>query len=230
MKKIFLYFIFIFFCLITLTACSSNNNQNIEVEKGLSEIIFLENQIITTYKKYLFDEYVLKDGNVDWDGINEDFDVALNSIDVILIDFASIQVPSKNIVELENNFNDMESFIGAQDLNGFIQKICDSYYLVSNSILDNISEDEEIKLEKKAKSNLLYIGYYLKNSNRDECLKNIENFQENYSRLSTNKKYVENSSYKINKIFINIQDLKSEVDVGDFEKANKTLTKIFEIF
>ena len=228
MRKV-LYCILIIISLIALTACK-DNSQSLEKEKGLSEIMFLENQTITIYKKYLLDEYAFKDGNIDWDAVSEDFNVALNSIDVILIDFASIQIPSKDIVELENNFSDMEGFIKAKDLNGFIQKICNSYQLVSDSILDNISEDEEFKLEKKAKNNLLYIGYYLKNNNKDECLNYLTKFEDSYSDLSTNKEYIENSSYKINKISISIQDLKSEIETENFEKAKDNLVKVFDFF
>lgn len=228
MKKI-LCFIFIIFCLVGLTGCSKNE-QNLENDKTLSEVMYLENGYITIYKKYLKNEYYLDDGSIDWTSINEDFSILSNSVDVILIDFSSAQVKSKDIVQLETNFNDMGTFIDAKDLNGFIHKVCESYNLISYSILDNISEDEEFKLEKKAKSDLLYIGYFLKDNNKDESLNHFANFQDDYSNLSTNKEYIENNSYKINKIFINIQELKSEIDESNFEKAIKTLTEIFEFF
>ena len=222
--------IFLIICsLFSLSGCDKENN-NIEVEKGLSEVRFLENQCITIFNKYLSNEYLLEDNKIDWNLINEDFNVVRNSIDVILIDLASIQVPSKNIVDLENSINELDSISQSQDIDKFIRKICDTYNLVSYSILDNISNDEEIKLEKKAKSDLLYIGYYLMQKNKEFSMSNLDMFQDNYSKLSSNKNYIENNSYKINKVLIYIKNLRSEINGEDYEKSKQSLIKILEFF
>ena len=148
----------------------------------------------------------------------------------ILIDLASIQVPSKNIVDLENSINELDSISQSQDIDKFIRKVCDTYNLVSYSILDNISNDEEIKLEKKSKSDLLYIGYYLMQKNKEFSMSNLDMFQDNYSKLSSNKNYIENNSYKINKVLIYIKNLRSEINGEDYEKSKQSLIKILEFF
>lgn len=228
MRK-FLTIVLIICSLFSLTGCDKDNN-NIEVEKGLSEVRFLENQCITIFNKYLSNDYILEDNNIDWNLINEDFNVVRNSIDVILIDLASIQVPSKNIVDLENSINELDSISQSQDIDKFIRKVCDTYNLVSYSILDNISNDEEIKLEKKSKSDLLYIGYYLMQKNKEFSMSNLDMFQDNYSKLSSNKNYIENNSYKINKVLIYIKNLRSEINGEDYEKSKQSLIKILEFF
>ena len=228
MRK-FLTIVLIICSLFSLTGCDKDNN-NIEVEKGLSEVRFLENQCITIFNKYLSNDYILEDNNIDWNLINEDFNVVRNSIDVILIDLASIQVPSKNIVDLENSINELDSISQSQDIDKFIRKVCDTYNLVSYSILDNISNDEEIKLEKKSKSDLLYIGYYLMQKNKEFSMSNLDMFQDNYSKLSSNKNYIENNSYKINKVLIYINNLREEINGEDYEKSKQSLIKILEFF
>ena len=215
--------------LFFLTGCS-NNSQNLENEKTLSEAIFLENGLITIYKKYFQDDYKLENGDVNWTTISEDFNLIKNSIDVILIDFSSIQIPSKYILQLENNFNDIENFINAKDLNNFAQKICENYNLISYSILDNISENKEFKLEKKSKSDLVYIGLFINNNNKEKSIEYIKKFQDNYSNLSTSREYIENNSYKINKIYIETQNLSSKIEKEDFENAKENLLKILEFF
>ena len=111
-----------------------------------------------------------------------------------------------------------------------MRKVCDTYSLVSNSILSNISEDEITKLEKSAKSNLLYIGYNIKIANKDEALKNIAEFENNVSKLNSNKEYVENNSYKINRIFIDIQKLKLILQEDNFEIGDKVILDILSLF
>ena len=77
MRK-FLTIVLIICSLFSLTGCDKDNN-NIEVEKGLSEVRFLENQCITIFNKYLSNDYILEDNNIDWNLINEDFNVVRNS-------------------------------------------------------------------------------------------------------------------------------------------------------
>ena len=230
MKTRILYVIFIMCVALWALSGCSDKGENLEEEKGLSEIRFIENQCITIFNKYFSNEYISENGDIDWNLINEDFDVARNSIDIILIDFAGIQIPSKSIVELENCFNDVEEFLSNQDINRFIKRICDIYNLVSYSILNNMSESEEIKLEKKAKSDLLYVGYYIMTENKEFALSNLDVFQDNFTKLSSTRNYVENNSYKINKVFINIQNLETEINDENFERSIESLSKILEIF
>lgn len=228
MKKFFCI-VLIICTLFALSGCGKDG-ENIDVEKGLSEVRFLENQCITIFNKYLSNEYLLEDNNIDWNSINEDFGIIRNSIDVVLIDLASIQVPSKNIVELENSINELDTIAQSQDMDKFMRKVCDIYNLVSYSILDNISNDEEIKLEKKSKSDLLYVGYYLMQKNKEFSMSNLDMFQDNYSKLSSNKSYIENNSYKINKVLIYTKNLRSKINSDDYEKSKQALTKILEFF
>ncbi len=230
MKTRILYIIFIMCVALWALSGCSDKGENLEEEKGLSEIRFIENQCITIFNKYFSNEYISENGDIDWNLINEDFDVARNSIDIILIDFAGIQIPSKSIVELENCFNDVEEFLSNQDINRFVKRICDIYNLVSYSILNNMSESEEIKLEKKAKSDLLYVGYYIMTENKEFALSNLDVFQDNFTKLSSTRNYVENNSYKINKVFINIQNLETEINDENFERSIESLSKILEIF
>ena len=230
-KNKFCLFVLFLAGLFILSGCNNeNSDENIKSEKGLSEIRYLENQCINIFNKYISDEYVLEDGRIDWDLINNEFEVVRNSIDVILIDFASIQVSSKSIVELEDYFRDLDGFIQNKDIDGFMKKICDSYVLVSNSILNNLSNDEQIILEKRLKGNLLYIGYYLMNGNKNEAINNLNEFQQNYSRLSSENEYIENNSYKINRIYMNIQKLDKELKSDNFEESKKILVEILDFF
>ena len=91
--------------MILLSGCDLKNTENLELRKGLSEVSFLENQYISIFNKYISDEYIDDNSQIDWQLIEEDYSVVDNSLNVILMDFAGLNIPSKDIVELENNFN-----------------------------------------------------------------------------------------------------------------------------
>ena len=151
MKKRNFYIIIVaLFSIIILSGCK-NSKENIEFEKSLSEISFLENQCITIFNKVVAEEYI-KDNQVDWNLLKEDYVVLYNSIDVIMIDLASIQIPSQSIVEFENRFSDLNVCVENQDLNMFALKICDTYNFITNSISSSIYKNEALKQEKRAKA------------------------------------------------------------------------------
>lgn len=227
-RKIFL-FLMIIICCIVLTACE-NKNENIEAEKVFSEVEFLQNQCINIVLKYISNDYQKADNQFDFEKLKEDYFILESSIDVVIIDFASIQIPSSNIVELNNNFNDLNICIQNEDTEKFVEKICDIYSVLSNSILDNISKDEVFKQEKKAKSYLVYTGFYLTNSNKEKALENLGQYQNSFAIFNKNHEYIENNSYKINKVFVDIQKLRAQIESENFNGARQTFQTFIEIF
>ena len=94
---------------LCLSGCSEST-ENLEAEKGLSEIRFLENQCSIILEKSMADAYFIEGNEVQWDLLKEDYHMLKNATDVILIDMANLQVPSKSIVALENHLNDLDCF------------------------------------------------------------------------------------------------------------------------
>ena len=228
-KRKFCIFILMLVVMLFLTGCKENNKENLNLEKALSEIRFIENQSITIFNKYLNGEYHSTDGS-DWNLLKEDSVMLNSSIDVIIMDLASVSIPSKDIVELESHFRNLDIQMQDENIDKYMKEICDIYYFVSTTILDNISQDKIIKQEKKCKAYSLYIGYYVITLQKENALSIVNTFQEDYSKLSISQEYLDNNSYKVNKIFINIQKLKSLIEDGNVEKIKVVLNEIFNLF
>ncbi|MBR1540589.1 MAG: hypothetical protein IJ629_05465 [Clostridia bacterium] len=226
-KRKFCLFILILLMILGLTGCQSKN-ENIEMEKGLSEVRFLENRWVSILGKYISGEYETKNGNLDWELIREDYVILNQSVEVILIDFASLQIPSKTIAQLEKNFNDLNIFLQNNDIESFMKLVCDNYDLVANSILNDLSIDKTLKQEKILKSKMLYIGYYIAVSDKEEALYYLNDFEENYISLSKNKNYIDSNSYKINRILVEVQKLKYWLEKDDFENGKEEFFHILQ--
>ena len=175
-------------------------------------------------------DYVFENDQIEWSMLKEDYAILKNSIDVILIDMASLQVQSKYIVELENKFIDLDNCVQSKELNPFIQTICEIYDLLANTILDSVSNEEWLKQEKICKSDLLYIGYNIMTFRTDDVNKDLNTFQENFADLSKNKEYLENNAYKVNRVFMDIQELKAFIETENFESAKENLKELLEYF
>ena len=218
-------FIFSLLLLLLLTGCQKSNEE-LKNEKVLSEVRYIENQSITIFCKYLSNEYINDDLTINWDLVNEEFISLKNSSNVILIDFASLNLKSKDIVELENIFLNMEEFEKKKDEKNFFKSICDCYSFVSNNILNNISNNEMLKLEKKVKSDLMYIGYYLSINDINEVNTMVDNYQNDYSNLIKNIDYIENNSYSVNKKFIQMQRIKTKINNGDIRGSKEDINQM----
>ena len=136
-RKFFLL-VLISSAILLLNGCNESNKE-LEIEKGLSEIKFLENQCISIFERYVDGDYFADNNQIQWNLLKEDYNVLKNAVDVILIDMASLQVPSKSIVELENQFIDLDNYVQSKELAPLIKQICDIYDLLTNTILENIS-------------------------------------------------------------------------------------------
>lgn len=222
------YVLFIIGLILLLTGCS-NNKEDIKVEKGISEVIFLQNQCSTIIEKYIFDEYD-SSNQIDWDILKEDYYVLNSSIDVILIDLASLQVSSKSIVELQKRFSDLNYYYINKDIYGFMKQLCETYSFITDNLMNSLIKEDTTIQEKRAKSNLLYVGYYLKLNDKNNSLNSIIYFDENYNILNKDKNYLENNSYKYNKIFINIERLKLQIDNNNYDNCKEILKEILKYF
>lgn len=226
-KRKFWIIIIIGITLLALTGCKGKD-ENLEMEKCLSEIHFLENRCITIVNKLISDEYKQKSGELDWDLIKDDYYVLDKSLSVILVDLASNYVSNQNIIELENNFNNLSSFIQAKDINGFSQALCDCYSFVSTKILDSFDVEKTIKQDKELKSNFLYVGIKLKSENSEDALKYLQDFENLYEKLNQDAEYLESHYYQINRMFIEIQKLKKLIEKNDFESSKDVFLQILK--
>ena len=136
------------------------------------------------FNKYINDDYIDSNNQFDWNQIEEDYRILDNSIDVILIDFVSAEISNNDILILENNFNELNRFVREKDINGVIKTICDNYTFLSNNMV------KSNKLER-IKSNILYLGYYLKNEMKEEAIIVMNEIEFDYSELMTDKDYLE---------------------------------------
>ena len=225
----FFLLILIFGAILFLSGCSENT-ENLEIEKGLSEIRFLENQCSTIFKKWLTEAYLDEGNQIQWELVQEDYHMMHTAVDVILIDMASLQIPSKSIVELENHLEDLNIYVQSKEWNSTMKEICDIYDLLVNTILDSLSKEKWVNQEKKCKSDLLYVAYYLMKFQKEETLSFLDTFQSHYADLSNDQEYLENNAYKVNRVFMNTQKLKTSIETENFNSAKENLYDMFLFF
>lgn len=215
--------------LLALTGCKEDKEQ-LKIEKVQSESKFLENECMIIFNKYMENEYLNENQQINWQQIEEDYTILNHATDVIIMDMASLPIASNQIAELEKYFYDLNDTFHFQKIEEFMKTICDIYKLVSTTILENVSSNQLEKQEKEAKSKLVYIGYYLNFLEKENTLKSIEEFQDSYSKLSKNKEYLDNYAYKMNRIYVDIQKIQSLIERENWNGGKEAFLKLMKFF
>ena len=210
-KKIFFISIISIFVLFILTACESNNEQEILEKNFVSEMEYIENSSIVIIKNLINDEYKDANGQTDWLKIKSDFNIIRVSSNQIIVDLASIGMPNDKILELDKRENVVIESIANKSESNLIVSLSNLYSLVPEYL------DEKVNNEILNKSKLM--KSYLVSSLAEAFVDNFDNanlyineVQKLYQDLSKMEVYIEDNSYKINKCYVAIQEMKMGIE------------------
>ena len=230
MKKYLKILYILFVCILVLTGCSTND-MNVSVEeKNISELEYIEDNIILMMNKYTKDEYLnQEDGTQKWDEILTDARKIENSTATTLVDLATLNVDSAEVAKLSTGVNNLIIAIENENETNFIVELNNIYALIPNYLSKYLKDDELIfKKQLKYYAISTFVGY--KMGNIDLAKSQIAEAEARYSEKMKDVNYVQNNEYNVNKIYVLIQELKSAVETESEELVStKYLLLIEEI-
>ena len=230
MKKVFKVFLILLCCLLILTGCSENEDEMSIEEKNLSELEYLEDNIVLIMNKFVQNEYFDEDaGTQKWDDILEDSRKIENAMATTLVDLAMLNIDSAEIAKLSTGINSLIIAIEAQDETNLMVELNNIYALIPNYLSKYLKDDELIfKKQLKYYAISTYVGFSM--GNIDLAKGQIAEAETRYSEKMKDVTYVQNNEYNVNKVYVLIQELKAAVDSGSPELVkSKYLLLVEEI-
>ena len=218
--KIFLIIILLLNCLFLLTGCDTKNQNELLQEKINSELESIDKLILSIVEKYLRGEYYEND-SINWLSIQNDFENISNNSSIIILDLSSYNISHDKILEYENRVNSVNLSIQEENQMLFIENLKNLYNLIPNYLKDIYSENHYLFLSKLYKSYLLESLYSCLNDDFENGLNYIEEAQKIYDKLISNTEYLNENSYKANRVFIAIQEMK--ICIQNSQKENTIL-------
>ena len=205
------------FVLIILTGCTGEiKKSELSLEyKIQEEIEYIEYLIFKISNKYAKGEY-LKDDSLDWDEILKDERKINDSLDTIVLDLSEKNVENEEILKFSNQLNNLIIVSTNKNEESLLTELANLYYLLPgyfSKINDNHNEREE----KEVKSLALRCFANANIDNWDEATNLVNQALEKYLSLMNNVDYIENNSYKMNKIYVLIGELKNAVDIKNID-------------
>ena len=216
-KKFFLLIIIFSLIIILLTGCSNNINLNME-SKIEAEIEFAENRILLFLKNCEYNEY-LENENLNWENIEKDIKIFVNSFPIIEDDLNNIKYSQKQIDEINNNLKSIAINLESKNFEKLKSDYGDLYLKIIN-IKNNKNKNFKNKCMK------IYIQALIENK---EVYNLISEIEADYNNYKNDNEFININKYSMNKIYDNVLDLKNAINASDFKKIRAHSLKIIEI-
>lgn len=210
-SKIFSYIVILLLILFTLTGCSGKKDENKIKAKVNSELKYLENEIFTIFIKYAKDEYKTEEG-FNWDSVYKEAEKLNKSLATIITDMSELNIPKDSINSVSNEFSNLVIAISDKKETDMFNSLYNAYV--------KFPEIEEIYLENNNEINktrlkvLVLSAYKLSEFNDfDNAKQEIQNASDKYNEMIKDVNYSSNNQYNLNKIAVEIEELKSAINL-----------------
>jgi hypothetical protein len=207
-----------------LCGCESVSDEELQKNKIEAESEYLESKILYIVNEYLTGKYFNDDQDINWDNLQKDFSQISNSTSVIVMDLATTKIDANTILEFEKNIKNSENAIYSKDFNTFFNSIIDLYNFIpefENQVFEN-NYTSTIPIKIK----LLSIVYYSSINDFENLKLSMNDIENEYNELIKSQDYLEKNSYKVNRIYVEIQELKLYVENNNYTEI---VNKYFDI-
>lgn len=197
--------------LFTLTACTGGTDESKIKEKASSEIDFLESEIFKMALKYAKGEYNSEDG-LDWESIYDESEILNESWSTVVLDLSKLNIPEEQINGLGQDVANLVISISAQNEDELFTNLYSIYSRLPQ--IEQVYSDDTISKSKRELKRTVFLAYvYAENDNYEASKNEIQNASNRYNEMMKDTNYIKNSSYNLNKILVEIEELKSAINL-----------------
>lgn len=229
-----LAFLFITGSIVTLVLATNGTN-NTEIEKANSQILYLDNEIITTLNMLNnisgdYNENTLnRNTNIDWDNIEKNISKLYSSWNSIIIDFNNLNMKNTSLTDFGKKLDDVTISIKNKDKLRSLSNLCDLYYLLI-PYTNSYNSSLELKNNINTKYYLIRAYSLIDTNNWTLISDNIIKAEQCYYNNINSVNIDENNQFNQNKIYVSIKELENIIitkDVDLFYLKYKIVMKNF---
>ena len=197
--------------LFTLTACTGGTDESKIKEKASSEIDFLESEIFKMALKYAKGEYNSEDG-LDWESIYDESEILNESWSTVVLDLSKLNIPEEQINGLGQDVANLVISISAQNEDELFTNLYSIYSRLPQ--IEQVYSDDTISKSKRELKRIVFLSYvYAENENYEASKSEIQNASNRYNELMNDTNYIKDSRYNLNKILVEIEELRSAINL-----------------
>lgn len=219
MKKYIKNFLILFFLLFTLSGCSNVQENETSIEDKIKqEIEYIEDAIFNITNKYAKGEYI-KDDALDWQAIFEDEESINNVLETIVLDLTEIDVSNDEILKFSSEINNLLLATATENEDELFTRLNNLYALIPNYI-SKVGANKN-KVQDKELNSIILASYSLANAeNWEEAKSMMQSAIDKYNGMMNDVEYMQENSYKLNKTYILLGELKNAIDLENIKIVN----------
>lgn len=219
MKKIFniILVAIIIVSIFILTGCKDNTEDMLN-EKISSEMNYLESVIRMIVKKYMANDYLNTDGNINWKDIKTDFEGINNSSSILVTDFATKNFSNEDILKFEELLNNVNLAMSEESDVNVLIALANLYSIIPEYQEKYLGYDSEVTIRKIAILNLYSIISCMQ-GDFDKAIEVCSQSESEYINLTKDTEYLKENSYYVNRIYVVLQEYKMSLSEKSLELA-----------
>lgn len=161
------------------------------------------------------DATLMKDkNNINWDLIKPEIELLNESWNVILLDLYTLNVKNDTILDFSNKLNKCIVAIKNEDKTQSLKTLANLYSSIP-VFLQEIKDDENTQKIRQTQSYVINAYSLAEDMGNTEIRNNITKAIETYSEVMSDVNYVKDHSYKVNKIYVLLNELSNSLDEKD---------------
>lgn len=161
------------------------------------------------------DTTLMKDRNdINWDLIKPEIELLNESWNVILLDLYTLNVKNDVILDFSSKLNKCIIAIKNEDKTQAIKTLSDLYSSIP-LFLKEIKDDENMQKIRQTQSYVITAYSLADNMSNTEIRNNITKAIETYSEVMSDVDYVKDNSYKVNKVYVLLNEILNSLDEKD---------------
>ena len=216
-------------CLFALTGCSmlpeeqSGDKMN---EKASTELQYIEDVVFNITNKYTKGEYI-KDDTLDWDSILEDEKKINEVLETIILDLSEININKDDVALISTELNNLLMITINKNETELLTRIQTLYSLIPKC-LEQFSNDKNEVKDKQLKL-IVLSSYALANiDDWDGAKTMIQSALDKYNEMMNDVEYMQDESYKINKVYVLLGEVKNAIDMENLELTKLKFVNFIE--
>ncbi len=157
-----------------------------------------------------------RDFNIDWENLKNEVEMLYPTITSLTIDLYKINVNKDKISSFNSKYDNLMKNIKEENKEETLNTLSKLYDHLPNFV-ENATDDENKKVVIKTKNNIFKAYSILEKDEWDEISDNINSANQEFTKLLTTTQKNDKKQYIINKIYIQINELKNTAEIKDKE-------------
>lgn len=200
-------------CLILfiLSGCSVSNADDKIKSKVSSEINYFENEIFAILVKYAKGEYNTEQG-IDWDGMYKESEKITESWSTVVLDLSKLNISKEQINGLGQDLSNLVISISSENLSDVFNYLYSAYSRLPE--IKKLYSENDIEIKKlELKKSVVFAYKQAEESDFESSKNEIQNASNKYNDMMNDVNYSKENAYNLNKVFVEIEELKSAINL-----------------